>query len=439
VQGSFSIREGQTERNRVMQKSLNSRGFGFTLIEMIGVLAVLAILATIILSATPRQLDIVASNLESTNLVNYAAAFQGSVLRNRVVPNSNSVAQAIATELGIDVQDVLVNARNNSRAFIYDPQFQFNTNINLTTVYGWQGWTQNLGGAFIWGGQGPNAQGSNNPPYRPRLMIVSNVGPSRPPLPVTNSLSDGDFTTLWGWPADSLPNSGPWATFLSSGGRADDVKVQRIDLSPLFMHLVLYNYNAPSTNQGQYNIDPDRLGLAVAAVPNWYTNGSFVQSGVDSYFLRGTVLGLYKSVRSGSTLDANQILNRHTSFDYVQEVWRSSINLGEGVDKLAAAAGNAMWATTQLFQQSPYSTTAKNGVTPAIVVNDVVSFMSNYVLWSQTVVFPGTNDPTYVATRTSQAAMIDDMTSLCGLLPRVNSDTPAVSFTAGACTNPPAQ
>src|SRR5207249_920235 len=47
----------------------------FTLIEMIGVLAVVAILATIIIWATPRQIDIVAGNLESTNLVKYATAF----------------------------------------------------------------------------------------------------------------------------------------------------------------------------------------------------------------------------------------------------------------------------------------------------------------------------------------------------------------------------
>src|ERR1043166_6317682 len=53
----------------------------FTMIEMIGVLAVLAILATIIIASTPRQLDIVAGNLENTNLVNYATALQSSILR----------------------------------------------------------------------------------------------------------------------------------------------------------------------------------------------------------------------------------------------------------------------------------------------------------------------------------------------------------------------
>ena len=104
------------------------RSWGFSLIEMIGLVAILAILATVIISTTPRRLDIAAANLENTNLVNYAAALQNNILRSRYIPGTNDWATAIAAELGVNVSSVTNNARNIPRYFLIDPAMQIGAN-----------------------------------------------------------------------------------------------------------------------------------------------------------------------------------------------------------------------------------------------------------------------------------------------------------------------
>src|ERR1051325_5882198 len=127
----------------------------FTMIEVIGVLTVLAVVAAIALTALPRHIDVLATGLERTNLVNYATALQNSVLRNRLIPGAgtpNDITNVIAMELGMDVKDVTINLRGNTRAFLFNPNFQFYTNKDLIdsghlVTVGPMSWQQNIGGA----------------------------------------------------------------------------------------------------------------------------------------------------------------------------------------------------------------------------------------------------------------------------------------------------
>jgi type II secretory pathway pseudopilin PulG len=402
---------------------------GFTMIEMIGVLAVLAILATIIISATPRQLDIAAGNLESTNLVNYANALQNSILRNRYIPGTSDVTNAIATELGMDVKDVSINARYNTRAFLFDPDFQFYTNRDLTTplVHGGQPWQQNIGGAFLVPAGGAYGAGSNNPPQKPRIIILSSLTKALPSG--LGTMTANDFDQIWGAADGTVPGAAPFSTWTGAG---DDLKIQRLNLGPLFVHLILYNYNAPSPGLGQYTTDSDRPGATIMQV----TNSNY---GVDTYFLRGTMLGLLKSTNLSSTLDSNQILTRDTSFAYVQDIWRSSINLGEGIDPNAALFGKSLWAVAQTFQASPYNTNAVGApkVTPPTVVTNIFLYMSNYVNWAA-LGFPYGNNiatsPSNV-TRAAQNAMVLSLYNLTGS-PTIAQNN-MVLVESGCTTNSP--
>jgi type II secretory pathway pseudopilin PulG len=403
------------------------------MIEMIGVLAVLAILATIIISATPRQLDVVATNLESTNLVNYANALQNSILRNRYIPGTNDMAQVIATELGMDVKDVNINGRYNQRAFLSDPDMQFYTNgafLDSTHLVTRGPWQQNIGGAFLVppGATATYGGGSNNPPQKVRLMIVSSLTKGLPGTLAT--LNANDFNQVWATTDDGLPNV---SVFSGYGFGVDDLKVQRIDLSPLFVHLILYNYNYPASSVGQFTIDPDRVGAIINTVPNG-------QYGIDTYFLRSTVLGLLKSTSAGGTLDANQILNRDTSFAYALDTWRSSINLGEGVDPKAALFGNALWAVAQVFQSSPANSLAVvnfgKQVTPPIVVTNIWMFMSNYVYWASNG-FPSGAISNSV--KNSQDVMVSNFFGLCGSdkwRPSTGAGANSLNFSSNSCYYP---
>jgi prepilin-type N-terminal cleavage/methylation domain-containing protein len=359
----------------------------FTLIEMIGVLAIVAILATIIVSTTTRRLDIAAANLESTTQVRYAAALQASILRNRYIPGTNNWdwATNIAMELGVNTASVTNNARNLPRCFLIDP------NASLLLPYD---------------------QGNNNIPTNPpslRVMIVSSLSTPLPSFVTTGTPSPIVFSNLWNWSDQSSTPPPGWPA--SWNNRGNDLVVQRIDLDPLFVHVTLQNYQ--STDQGSYSVDR----LWTNQVPNASTNG---------YLLKNSILGLL----AGGSLQANQILSRDASFFYIEQVWRGSLNFGPSSGQTlsvsnAAAMGAVFAATAGAFTRSPYSTSATGGMTPPLVVNAMSNFMSAYNSWASAGFLPigGSHDN---ATNT-QMIMVNDMSYLA------NSPIP------GGCTPAPGQ
>src|SRR5262245_44444067 len=96
----------------------HQRHCGFTLIELIGVLTVVAILALALVPNLIRQMDRIAGEQESARLKSIGDALQQSIMRNRYVPGSADWAATIAKELGVNVSDVTANARRQNRYFL---------------------------------------------------------------------------------------------------------------------------------------------------------------------------------------------------------------------------------------------------------------------------------------------------------------------------------
>src|SRR5258706_6656957 len=61
----------------------------FSLIEVIGVLAVLAIAAAFFFYSTTASLDVVVSKKEKATLQSFAHSLQNTILRNRYIPGAN--------------------------------------------------------------------------------------------------------------------------------------------------------------------------------------------------------------------------------------------------------------------------------------------------------------------------------------------------------------
>jgi type II secretory pathway pseudopilin PulG len=321
----------------------------FTLIGMIGVLAVLAILAAVVLPALIRETDKLVADAEGANLQAYADVLQQSIGRNRYIPGQADWAATIAAQLGASVLTVSTNARHQARVFLIDPRLEIGAN----------------------GGGLPYAQTnfpfgssvSNNgvlvPPISPRVMIVSTLGAALP-----GNLAGGtatDFSNLWNTADGMVPSGGIWAGW---NGAADDVKVQRVNLSPLFVHLVLGTYQ--SAQNGYYAVD----GASLAAAS---TNS------IEGYFIQGSVLNLYNNSVTTS-LDSQQVLLRDSSFVFEDNVWKNAI----AGNYLPGSGLNLAAVVTQFLAAPPNRNAANtNGNAQQVaMVSAMMNYMSKYDDWA---------------------------------------------------------
>src|SRR6266487_1749386 len=100
----------------------------FSLIELIGALTVIAILAAILLPSLIRQMDRIAGEQESAALRSLSDALQQSIMRKRYIPDASDWDTNIATELGVDLANVTINSRRQPRFFLIDPALRTGNN-----------------------------------------------------------------------------------------------------------------------------------------------------------------------------------------------------------------------------------------------------------------------------------------------------------------------
>jgi hypothetical protein len=210
-------------------------------------------------------------------------------------------------------------------------------------------------------------------PVNARVMIVSSLGAS---LPVsTGTPSANSFSNLWNWVAGTPLTFAPFDTW---SGSPSDVIVQRINLSPLFFHLILTTYG--STQSALYGIDSSSA-LPITTL-SW----------LDAYFLQGSIVNLDYNAGAGNKLDSRQILNANSSFVYFQNVWRANIS-----GSAATPVGVFDFAAVvSAFLAAPTNTVA-GAASQAQVVQSMIDFMNAYYAWASAG-FPGNKqhpDPTY--------------------------------------------
>src|ERR1051325_2291135 len=94
---------------------------GLTLIEIIGVLAVISILAAVAFPAIVRQVDRANATKESAQLTAMADALSRSVVRTKTLPAVNGMTTAIAAEASLAQSQVTTTACGTGRVFLIDP------------------------------------------------------------------------------------------------------------------------------------------------------------------------------------------------------------------------------------------------------------------------------------------------------------------------------
>jgi type II secretory pathway pseudopilin PulG len=341
----------------------------FTLIELIGVLAAIGLLAGALVPTLIRQMDRIAAEQESAVLKSCGDALQQSVMRKRYVPGTADWATNIAGELGVSISNVTTNGRQRPRFFLIDPTWQIGS-----TIAG-EPYTQPTNGAAL--------------AANLRTIVLSSIGQPLTSM-ITGVPSTNDFNAIWDWTDGS--STPPSASLLAGFTRGEDLKVQRVNLSSLFVHLILTT-NA-STSKPMYSID---------------LTGStnFVTAGNNGYFIRNSILFLYDAK---TNIDSQRFLGRDTSFVYDQDVWRDSIGGRTGGG--STVAGLDFGSVIAQYLKAPENTNALNW-TPRtgtnqqwIVVSNMMAYFDAYNHWATNQV-AWAHDANYNAALLAQGALRD--------------------------------
>ncbi len=201
---------------------------GFTLLELIGVMAVMAILAGALAPGVIEMIDDAYETAEVTSLQTVGDSLSEYVLATKRVPTTTPAdwSAAVASVAALSPTKVLENQRGHQRRLYVDRRFFSNTEANFV------GYQQDLGLA--------------SPPVMPRMLLVSNLDGAV----TTNLTTHAAFQAVWDQDAG--------AALLET----DRLLIERVNLLPLFHRVVLNN---SSTNQAGYRLESGTEGGVAAS------------------------------------------------------------------------------------------------------------------------------------------------------------------------------
>ena len=353
--GAFVSCEAVQKREQA-PRTPNSSRRGFTLLELVGVLAVMAILAAVLVPVAVKRLDTSAWSTETASLSAMADALKLYIVRSNSIPDQTQWATAISGQLGLAPNQITNTPRNYSRAYLID------NGGWLGTALASGSWTQPSTGTAFTGGA--------------RLMIVSTVAKA---LPVSSGKpTTASFSDIWNTALRAKPST--WTTWT---GRGEDLVIQRINLDPLFCRVILSPLD--STSSGSFAITNGIVSTttAVAGVPS------------DSWCLQGSVLSLYNTNNPpfGYPPDTKAIVQADCSYVFENSAWRGQLSgLGTNGPFLNTNAYSAWVAATNFtavanqFQtnpvgQPPLSVSFQDSTLE--VVGTFYTFMNDYNSWAQ--------------------------------------------------------
>ena len=264
---------------------------GFTLIEMIGVVAIMAIAAAVITPNLARRISRANGEKEDQVLTTLAESLVRSVRTTQTIPGANSWTTNIAAQTGLSANDVrYVNPSDTAsgRVFLFHPSFSPTNASGSDPV-----WTQGVGGAS----SVTNA----------KILILS-THKSSLTLPVSSgrASSAAVFDAIWDWSFNATTKAPPsgWTGNWSDNG--EYLHVQRVNLSPLFQLATFSNQHHP-TNYPYYQV-----GSATASSMS-------TTNVLSAYYLEGSLLRVYFT--NGTTLQMTHTMREGVNFVYESSRW----------------------------------------------------------------------------------------------------------------------
>jgi prepilin-type N-terminal cleavage/methylation domain-containing protein len=312
---------------------------GFTLIEMLGVLAIIAILSAIFIPNLITRTEGFSLNAEQQSLKALASSLEDFVVTTRSIPSQGAAgnwAWAIGSQSAISVPQILTNKLGVQRQFIIDPAFVAQLSLlfpaefpgaPVVPVGAPAGTPASLytQGATALGGAVPvTTPNTVIPPLR--VIIASDLRKSGAngvaPVPLPALVTAAAFDAVWN---QQLPIGDPWREKVgitnAAGAVVDSdvstgVVIQRVNLAHLFHRVTIKSaYTGPPLPLASYQIEnfPPQQVLPVNTVP---------PVGPDRFYeilvVHGTRISFITSPDAAgvTSLAFVQIIKGPESFDY---------------------------------------------------------------------------------------------------------------------------
>ena len=252
-----------------------SRQTGFTLMELIGTMAIIAILAATLAPALTDGIDRAYSAREEVNLQVLMEALEAEILQNKAIPRENTAewTAVVARYADLAREDVEFNARGYRRRLYVDPLFF------STTETTFPGYIQTAG--------------LDRRPYSPRLMLVSDLTGNAPNPPATAAA----FAAIWDQQGSPAVQEGP------------KVKIVRLNLAGHFHRVLLTN---SSIQQPGYQLESG-AGTAVPAAAGG-TDGTLIR-----YVLRSTRISVFASPYPTGNMTTTTIVAEDVALHYATD------------------------------------------------------------------------------------------------------------------------
>jgi prepilin-type N-terminal cleavage/methylation domain len=212
---------------------------GFTLIEMVGVLAIMAILSAMIVPNVVKQMQGARQDVEDQTLDIMADGLVNYVLENRIIPQSGYGqgiwSGNIATQTGLPEKQIYINDAGCNRRYWFDPSTDLNGlsggggayNQNTVSATNFSGYTTGL---------------TASPPVSPRAMIISDLstGCTQNINSVANTAQN--FSAVW----DQIDSATDPLV------ESSKLKIKRINFSQLFETVTLQSGNGSLSSRRSY-------------------------------------------------------------------------------------------------------------------------------------------------------------------------------------------
>ncbi|NLH72712.1 MAG: type II secretion system protein [Verrucomicrobia bacterium] len=307
---------------------------GYTLLELVGVLAIITILGLIVTENVLEKIKQQARKTEGDNLAVAADAMRRSVVRTKSIPGAGNMPAQIAAELSLPISKILTTPFRQTRYFFMHPDFRVGTNLTSSLPY-----TQTVFGSTI-------------EPANCKALIISSVGPLDEDL-LPASMDSTTFTNLWNTSED-------WDAL------ARDVKLQRIEFRDLFHRVILNNLD--SSRDAPFSVESTNTLTYVVA------GGRF-----ETWFIDTTALNLH--LASGE-LQTCEIIREDVSYVFENGRWARYLTGGRGT------GSGVFGSLVDAFLNSSLYGGRKFAADQQSIVDEIYNYLWYVALWANDG-FPG--------------------------------------------------